>query len=118
MSDSVDDSSFERSVSTKWSLPLAHELTAFLIPFLRISRQPMSLLSDLSLYDITAIFVVLNLSVWLIIRHHTRVRRLPLPPGPSSLPLIGNVLDFPDTHEGRFWAKHKDLYGALEYELL
>ena len=42
----------------------------------------------------------------------------PLPPGPKGWPLIGNVSDFPDTHEGRFFAKHRALYGEGNFSLM
>lgn len=43
--------------------------------------------------------------------HSLRNRSLPLPPGPKPRYLIGNWLDLPSAYDGRFWAKHKDLYG-------
>lgn len=41
--------------------------------------------------------------------------RLPLPPGPKPLPLLGNILDFPpgDAPEFYHWLKHKDAYGPI-----
>lgn len=41
--------------------------------------------------------------------------RLPLPPGPKGLPLVGNVADLPPpgTQEWVHWRKHKDLYGPI-----
>lgn len=42
-------------------------------------------------------------------------RRLPLPPGPKGLPIIGNAADLPPTGglEWQHWLKHKVLYGPL-----
>lgn len=42
-------------------------------------------------------------------------RRLPLPPGPKPLPLIGNLRDLPPAGavESEHWLKHKDLYGPI-----
>jgi len=41
--------------------------------------------------------------------------RLPLPPGPKGLPLVGNLRDMPprNTFAAYHWAKHKDLYGPI-----
>lgn len=41
--------------------------------------------------------------------------KLPLPPGPKGLPLIGNVGDLPPKGglEWQYWLKHKDLYGPI-----
>lgn len=43
------------------------------------------------------------------------VRRLPLPPGPKGLPIIGNIFDLPPPGipEWHHWLKHKKLYGPL-----
>ncbi|EPS45068.1 hypothetical protein H072_1058 [Dactylellina haptotyla CBS 200.50] len=42
-------------------------------------------------------------------------RKLPLPPGPKGLPLLGNVSDLPPpgVPEWRHWLKFKDLYGPI-----
>ena len=74
-----------------------------------IAREEMLDLSiEPIIFDIVVVLVVL---VSVTIRRIRDNRRLPLPPGPKPLPFIGNALDFPDSHLGRFWAKHKDLYG-------
>ena len=44
-------------------------------------------------------------------------RRLPLPPGPPGLPIVGNVFDIP---EEDFWWKYKewgDQYGSSPYHI-
>lgn len=60
---------------------------------------------------------VVGLSGVLLVLHliskKLRGNKLPLPPGPKPLPILGNILDFPKhgVHEARFWTKHKALYG-------
>ncbi|KAH7139807.1 cytochrome P450 [Dactylonectria estremocensis] len=41
--------------------------------------------------------------------------RLPLPPGPKGLPLVGNLNDLPEPGvlEAHHWLKHKELYGPI-----
>lgn len=52
---------------------------------------------------------------YLVYQYLNERRRLPLPPGPKPLPIVGNVNDFPpiDMAEHQHWAKHKDLYGPI-----
>lgn len=45
-------------------------------------------------------------------------RYQPLLPGPTPFPIIGNLLDMPRGHPGEHWAKHKDLYGLSNYDIL
>ncbi|KAL7623778.1 hypothetical protein AAE478_005331 [Parahypoxylon ruwenzoriense] len=42
-------------------------------------------------------------------------KKLPLPPGPKGLPLVGNLADLPPKGglEWQHWLKHKDLYGPI-----
>ncbi|KAF2631897.1 putative cytochrome P450 oxidoreductase OrdA-like protein [Macroventuria anomochaeta] len=44
-----------------------------------------------------------------------RTKRLPLPPGPKGLPLVGNVKDLPPSGEKEYlhWLKFKDAYGPI-----
>lgn len=49
-------------------------------------------------------------------RRHLQPRNaLKLPPGPKSLPLLGNIRDFPSdgTLEYQHWLAHKDQYGDI-----
>ena len=66
--------------------------------------------SSLLIFDSAVIFCVLAVTLRIV---RAKVKRLPLPPGPRPWPLIGNVFDFPTTHEGRFYFRHKSLYGEL-----
>ena len=54
--------------------------------------------------------VVLYLTRLLIMPKKTPA---PLPPGPPSKPIIGNLRDLPpqDAQEWQHWLKHKELYG-------
>ncbi|EIW55506.1 CyP450 monooxygenase [Trametes versicolor FP-101664 SS1] len=54
-------------------------------------------------------------SVWLLRYWRTSRRRLPLPPGPRPLPIIGNVLDMPGKNSGAEYRELSDKYGDLVY---
>jgi hypothetical protein len=47
----------------------------------------------------------------IVFRDHRRRRGLPYPPGPSSLPIIGNLLDFPTDMPWRAYAEMSKKYG-------
>ena len=66
--------------------------------------------SSLLIFDSAIVLCVLAVALRIV---RTKTKRLPLPPGPRPWPLIGNVFDFPTTHEGRFYFRHKTLYGKL-----
>ncbi|RPD54776.1 cytochrome P450 [Lentinus tigrinus ALCF2SS1-7] len=50
--------------------------------------------------------------VW---RHHARVRRSRLPPGPPPLPILGNILDVPRENSARAYQPLFDKYGDVVY---
>lgn len=59
---------------------------------------------------------IITLIGYLIYRYSSsRISLGNLPPGPSSLPIVGNVRDLPpaDVPEFQHWLKHKDLYGSI-----
>ncbi|KAF3902278.1 hypothetical protein ABW20_dc0107053 [Dactylellina cionopaga] len=54
-------------------------------------------------------------SIWVIRKLIFGPKKLPLPPGPKGLPIIGNIFDLPPpgTAEWKHWAKFKDIYGPI-----
>ncbi len=48
-----------------------------------------------------------------LLRTFIRPCGLPLPPGPKRKPIIGNLLDLPQSFDWLHWATYKDLYGPL-----
>ncbi|KAH8118941.1 cytochrome P450 [Phellopilus nigrolimitatus] len=55
-------------------------------------------------------------AVWLwtkYSRRHNNAQRLPLPPGPKGLPVIGNIFDMPKDHEWLTVAQWRKTYGDI-----
>ncbi len=44
---------------------------------------------------------------------HRRKKYARFPPGPSPLPIVGNILDFPRTHLGREFSALSNKFGAF-----
>lgn len=59
-------------------------------------------------------FVICVFALWNL--RPSKKSQLPLPPGPKSLPILGNIRDLPKpgVPEWHHWAKHKELYGKLD----
>lgn len=63
----------------------------------------------LTLLDVAAV----SWALYLLNRLLVRSRGLPLPPGPTRLPLIDNLLDLPKEYNWVYWSKYKELYGPI-----
>jgi hypothetical protein len=61
-----------------------------------------------SVLGITALCALLH---YLLGRRH----KLPLPPGPKGIPILGNIRDMPKLEDCEWlhWLKHKDKYGPI-----
>lgn len=69
--------------------------------------------NKLTALDITLSFLFVVIS-FLFVSPLLRSRRPgPLPPGPPSYPLIGNVLSIPSSHPWIPWASYKQKYGPI-----
>ena len=55
--------------------------------------------------------------LWLALAVQRRRKYARLPPGPTPLPIIGNILDFPHTHLGREFAAYTKQFGEFYYLL-
>ena len=90
-------------------------LPAYKIP---TNDAPMSALPTimLDLYaPLAADASVLFILIAIVVHYVQGKRRLaPLPPGPKPWPIVGNAWDFPTTHEGRFFVRHREVYGTWQ----
>lgn len=58
---------------------------------------------------LTLFALILCSVVFLVLSHRSRRARLP---GPQGLPIIGNVLDMPSSHEWLTFSKWADTFGT------
>ena len=60
---------------------------------------------------------LLALVLWQFMTKRAKInpQRLPLPPGPRPLPLIGNALDMPAEFPWKTFREWTNKYGALAY---
>jgi len=69
----------------------------------------------LSVFDIIVLLIIL---LWILLIIHGRRQNpsgLPLPPGPTGLPLLGNVLNFPKMDSWLVAAQWRKEYGEYIY---
>ena len=65
-----------------------------------------------SLTIVNAIAALVGILLLKILLRRTR-QRAPLPPGPKGLPVIGNVLDMPKSHEWYKFTEWNEQYGMF-----
>ncbi|OAQ67966.1 cytochrome p450 oxidoreductase [Pochonia chlamydosporia 170] len=73
-------------------------------------------LFPLNMEALLILSALLSLVFYLVLHKYTRTySRLPLPPGPKGLPIIGNIFSLPPNGvpEYEHWLKFKDLYGPI-----
>lgn len=65
----------------------------------------------MALYVYFAACAAILLAVWA--RYSQRRSKLPLPPGPKKLPVLGNLLDMPKTFEWETYMKWAQTYSQI-----
>ncbi|KAK7022936.1 hypothetical protein VNI00_016826 [Paramarasmius palmivorus] len=66
-----------------------------------------------SLIEYFLLVVLFVLSSLLFVQRRRKTQRLPLPPGPKPLPLVGNLLDLPTSFEWITFAEWGRKFGTL-----
>lgn len=81
-----------------------------------ISRPMTSLPAALTLPSATTWpWMTAAILLWLALAVQRRRKYARLPPGPTPLPIVGNILDFPRTHLGREFAAYTKQFGEFYY---
>ena len=64
------------------------------------------------------VIVAATLLVIFSITHYIhRNKKLPLPPGPRPLPIVGNLFDMPKVFSGRQYHTLSDKYGSFDFSV-
>ncbi|PPQ66787.1 hypothetical protein CVT24_008696 [Panaeolus cyanescens] len=66
-------------------------------------------------YNATFVLAAISLATWVIAVQLKKARRLPLPPGPKRLPLLGHLLTIPRSHQ---WTAYHQISKDLDSDII